>query len=341
MGDLRRKPYNPPARRLNRQPPLLQTKDRATLTGITYPLPATHICMKAAHRHELETNVLAQRLEAVIDRLRPYAATIAGIILALVVVMFIWSYVSGSSSARQGAAWDAYNQAVLGRVPNLDQLRRTAEEFPGTTMQHLADITWADGQVFMAAEQFLYNRSAVMAALDRAASAYQSVLQTSNDERLHNRAHLGLARIYEMRNELDRARAEYLKVTGGYQEYARLQAERLAKPETKEDYAWLAKAEATRPRPPAGPGVPGQRPDFSDGDIPLPDDGSPAQSPEDTMPNDDSFDALLRGLQLNFPDSDGPDRYDTNRQPSTTDPDAAPPAAADTPTTNPPATETK
>lgn len=299
--------------------------------------------MKAAHRHELETNVLAQRLETVIDRVRPYAATIAGVILVLVVVMFIWSYMSGSSAARQGAAWDAYNQAVLGRVPNLDQLRRSAEEFPGTPMQHLANITWADGQVFMAAEQFLYNRSAAMAALDRAASAYQSVLQTSNDERLHNRAHLGLARIYEMRNELDRARAEYLKVTGGYQQFAKLQAERLAKPETKEDYAWLAKAEATRPRTPAGPGIPGQRPEFTDGDIPLPDDDSTMPLPEGTSPKDDSFDALLRGLQLNFPDSDEPDRYDTNQQPTTTatDTDSAPPAATETPPANPPATENK
>ena len=101
-------------------------------------------------------------------------------------------------------------------------------------MQQMADVTWADGQVFIGLANYIYNRAAAMEALDRATSAYQSILQSSDDERLLNRAHLGLARVYEMQNELDKARDEYLKVDGGYAEYAKQQAERLAKPEAKE-----------------------------------------------------------------------------------------------------------
>ena len=37
--------------------------------------------MKSAHRHELETNVLAHRLEAYIERFRPYVSTVVGGIL--------------------------------------------------------------------------------------------------------------------------------------------------------------------------------------------------------------------------------------------------------------------
>jgi len=274
--------------------------------------------MKSAHRHQLETNALAQRLDVFIERMRPYAATVAGVVVAVVVIMFIWSYVSGSSAARQGAAWDAYHRGVVAVPPNLEQLRRSAEEFPGTKMQELADVTWADGQVYNAARDYFYNREAAMEALRRATSRYQGILQTSNDERLVNRAHLGLARIYEMQNELEKARQEYLKVKGGYEEFAKQQAERLAKPEAQEAYAWLATAQAPRPRAPAGPGTPGQRPEFSAGDFPLPGE-TPDADTTDAAPGE-SVEELLKGFDLGFPKTDEADRYKTAEEmPATTD----------------------
>ncbi|MEX2309769.1 MAG: hypothetical protein WD738_19505 [Pirellulales bacterium] len=277
--------------------------------------------MKSAHRHQLETNALAHRLEELIERLRPYAATAAGVIVAIVVVMFIWSYVSGSSSARQGAAWDAYHRGVAAVPPNLDQLRRSAEEYPGTQMQLLADVTWADGQVWMAARDYIYNRAAAMEAMRRATSAYQGILQTSNDERLTSRAQLGLARIFEMQNELDKAREEYLKVKGGYEEFAKQQAERLAKPAAQETYAWLATVEAPRPKAPLGPGTPGQRPEFSAGDIPLPGE-APEPGPTDA-PSSESFDDLLKGLDLGLLKTDQADRNKAGDEAPATDDGAA------------------
>jgi hypothetical protein len=270
--------------------------------------------MKSAHRHQLETNALAQRLDVLIERLRPYAAAAAGVVVAVVVIMFIWSYVSGSSAARQGAAWDAYHRGVAAMPPNLEQLRRSAEEYPGTKMQELADVTWADGQVYNAARDYFHNREAAMEALRRATSRYQGILQTSNDERLVNRAHIGMARVYEMQNELDKARQEYLKVKGGYEEFAKLQSDRLAKPEAQEAYAWLATAEAPRPRAPAGPGTPGQRPEFSAGDFPLPGE-SPDAGTTDTAPGE-SVEDLLKGFDLGFPKagSDEADRYEPGEQ---------------------------
>jgi hypothetical protein len=177
--------------------------------------------MKSAHRHQLETNALAQRLDEYIERVRPYAAIVAGAIVGLVVVMFIWSYLSGSSTSRQVAAWDAYHRSVAASPPDLELLRQSAEEYPNTAMQEMANITWADGQVWMAARDYIYNREAAMEALGRATSAYTGILQTSENERLINRAHLGLARVYEMQGELDKAGDEYRKVQGGFTAYAR------------------------------------------------------------------------------------------------------------------------
>src|SRR5438067_1932886 len=100
--------------------------------------------MKSAHRHELETNVLAHRLEVYIMRYRPYAARIIGVLIAIVAVVLIWSYISGTSAARRSEAWDTFNQAVGSMpAPNLDEIHRTAQEYPGTKMQQMADVTWA------------------------------------------------------------------------------------------------------------------------------------------------------------------------------------------------------
>ena len=121
-------------------------------------------------------------------------------------------------------------------------------------MQQMADVTWADGQVYMASRNYIANRAVANESLNKAASAYQGVIQSSDDEQLTGHARLGLARIYEMQNELDKAIAEYKQVTGPYAKYAKAQAERLAKPEAKETYAWLATAQAADFTAPDGTG---------------------------------------------------------------------------------------
>jgi predicted negative regulator of RcsB-dependent stress response len=278
--------------------------------------------MKSEHRHQLETNWLAKKLDASIEQFRPYAPSIAGVVLALVVIMFLWSYIAGSSSARQSQAWDVFNLAVAEQIPDVEQLRQVAQEHPGTTLQQMADVTWADSEVLKASNNYIYNRSAAMEALAKATSAYQGVIHSSQDERLKNRAQLGLARVYELQGKLDEASKAYLQVAGGYGQYAKLQAERLAQPEAKETYAWLKNARPPLPRAPMGPGTPGQRPLFSEGELALPGgaippgrtapDGSPAQG--------QSIDDLLRGLEMDFgtgTPSEENDRYA---------PDATPPA---------------
>jgi hypothetical protein len=256
--------------------------------------------MKAEHRHELETNWLAKRLNVAIEQGRPYASTVVGIAAAVVLALLAWTYFAGSSSARHSEGWNTFNQAVIERQPDVERLRALAEEHPGTTMQELSDVTWADSQVWLAARNYLYDRTGAMEALEKASSRYQSVLGTSKDERLLNRAQLGMARIYEIRGELDKAREEYLKVKGGNEEYAKAQAERLATPESKETYAWLAKAQPARPRPMATQGVPGKEPDFSASDLALPGETPAGSAPAGTPAQDESLDKLLEGLNLDF-----------------------------------------
>jgi hypothetical protein len=137
-----------------------------------------------------------------------------------------------------------------------------------------------------------------MEALERASSRYQSVLETSEDDRVLNRARLGMARIYEIRNEPEKARDEYLKVTGAYAKYAKDQAKRLATPESKETYAWLAKAEPKFPRSMPGLGGPAGGTDFSAAELALPSDSPEGGMPTSTPADGESIEELLQGLNL-------------------------------------------
>jgi hypothetical protein len=288
--------------------------------------------MKSAHRHELETNSLAHRLEVYIERYKPYASQIVGVLVAIVAVIFIWSYLAGSSAARRTEAWDTFNHAVTSTPPNLDDIHRTAQDYPGTPMQEMADVTWADAQVYIASRGYLANRPKALETLDKAASAYQSVIQSSKDDQLTGRARLGLARIYEMQNHLDKAREEYGKVTGAYAKYAQLQVERLAKPDAQETYAWLATAQLPQQKMPAGPGTPGKAPEFTPAEMGLPAGpaagGTEAGKADDTKGANEAFDSLLKSLKEDSKKGETPDRYKDGQKPA--DKSSAAPAGKDT-----------
>ncbi len=293
--------------------------------------------MKSAHRHELETNALAHRLEVFIERYKPYTSQILGVILAIVALIAIGSYLAGSSSTRNSEAWDTFNRTVtssqFGSAPSLDELHRSAQESPNTPMQQIADVTWADAQVFAATRMYLGNRAKALESLNAATSAYESVIQSSKDDHLLDRARLGLARIYEMQNKLDKSRDEYGKVQGAYADYAKVQIERLNKPDAQETYAWLATAQMPLPKAPVGPGTPGQRPEFSPGEMNLPAAG-PAAGPkaDDTKAANEAFDNLLKSLKDDAKKGDAADRYKDGKAPAegAAPPakDAAPPTAA-------------
>jgi len=227
--------------------------------------------MKSEHRHELETNWLAHHTAIWLEKLQPYNALIVGGLIVAALALFAYSFFSGETTARQAEAWNSYNEAVLGMVPNLDALRKSAGEYPDSPMQELADITWADGQLYIASRYFVQNRKASDEAASRAISTYQSLLSSSEDAQIKSRAHFGLARIYELRNELDKAREEYAKVEGGFKLIADERIKQLDKPEVKDTYAWLATAQSPLGGAPAGPGTPGLSPGFSPGEIELPD----------------------------------------------------------------------
>jgi predicted negative regulator of RcsB-dependent stress response len=281
--------------------------------------------MKSQHRHELETNWLAQRVGDWLNTIQPYNSLIVGVVLAVVVSVVGFSYYRGASAARQSDAWNTYNQAVGGLMPNLETLRESAEEYPDSPMQQWADVTWADGQVWLASRTILQNRASAMDMLNRAIGAYQGLLQETEDQRLKSRAHFGLGRVFELRCELDKAREEYRAVTGAFASVAEQRIKDLDEGDANDIYSWLATAEAPRRMAPPGPGTPGRRPSFAPGELEMPAAGTSTAEPGAAMSVDELFKGI--GETSNQDDPNVTDRYNDDVPPADAS-DASPDDAA-------------
>jgi hypothetical protein len=221
--------------------------------------------MKAQHRHELETNVLAKELNAWREKLRPHSSAIATGLIVVLAVYALLSMWNSRSAGREQEAWFAFEKAMLQSDVGLTDVQRAAasDDFQGSRMQEWAYLAWADRQLRLAADMFFRNREEANDRLGRILSYYKNLAQGASDPEIQNRARLGLARVYEMQNDLEDAREQYAAVAGTLSAVA---AERLKDLEDRADEledatAWLATADVPAPAPGAGlEGFPGVRP---------------------------------------------------------------------------------
>ena len=264
--------------------------------------------MKSEHRHDLETNVLARQLAELINRLKPHASTISTVALIVAGLVVAGMYFNKSMAARQHEAWDAYNLAIEDpRRDALDDLKQAAEQNAGTAMAELAQVTWADGKVMQASRLFISRRTIADENLAKAEATYQSLVKSASSTTIRDRAHFGLGRVYEMRNEIEKAREHYGAVVGGFAEMAQERAEHLAQERTVETCGWLASA---APVVRASPGVPGTTPEFKADEFGM---------------SDSADDENLLGNLLDdmVPEGDGGERYglnlDTSGEPEETE----------------------
>lgn len=218
--------------------------------------------MKSEHRHDLETNELARHLAAWIEKIKPHSTLLiglVGVVLGLILIGQIWS---AHAASQEKAAWDAYAMATNTVDPELVQLLRAAEEHPNTIMQEWAYAAWSDRQLQIAAQRYLIDRDAAQERILRVMGIYEALISDTRDQQILDRAHLGLARIYEMQNKLDDAQSEYRKVQGDMAELAEQRATQLESEEVQATCQWLAAVELPKLAPPSGPGIPGERPSF-------------------------------------------------------------------------------
>lgn len=236
--------------------------------------------MKTGRRHELQTNVLAQSLGRWIESARPYGRAGTAVLIAVVVALFAWAYLSTQNTRRQADGWNEYFDAVGGRNPDpRELLRDVASRYTGTMVGEWSRLTLADLQLDDGTNRLLQDRRMARDELREASEKFQALLNDASHPTILQRATYGLARAHEALGDLDRARAEYRSLAtkwpeGPFAAAALARAKDLDKLPTKTFYDWLAKYE---PPPPLTkePGKPGAGPDFLD----EPDKGGILQLP--------------------------------------------------------------
>ncbi len=240
--------------------------------------------MDSEHRHELEENELAGWLTEKVEWVQSNLPLIVASLIALIAAVAGWAAYANNAEAKRADSWRTFTLAVEGVRPSLEALQQAADENPGTEVEQWARVTWADGRLWQGANVYLRDRTQAEEALAEAEATYKTLLSAKNPE-IADRATYGLARILEMRGDLEAAREQYSRVGGPFAEIAAARAEALGSDRVKASYAWITQTTAA----PSGPTT-GERPDLTPDDIALP------GASDETADPDATLDALLEDI---------------------------------------------
>ena len=262
--------------------------------------------MKTERRHELQTNELADWLGDKVQAIQPYIKTIVGVAVLAVVGLFTVFIMRGRNEGRQQAAWTDYFEAV--QTNDFVRLRDVANRYSGTeaaawARQSAGDIMSASG-----GRNMYIDRADALEFLNQAVQDYQEAQRFARSDMLKQRAHMGLAQVYESMNQFDEAGKQYQTIIDRWPSSAigELAADRLAvlvNPETQKFYDWF----------------------FAQKPVPSTDilnNGGSIQAPQiyDDLPSD--------------PDLSLPERDDLQRTPDRESPIILPPTSAAEPAPN-------
>jgi tetratricopeptide (TPR) repeat protein len=242
--------------------------------------------MKAEHRHELQTNALAEWVETSAEKVRPYTPLILVGIAAVAIVIGILSYLNSAERNSKAAAADAY----IGAVSNegIGDLQATVAEYRGTEIGVLAQLQVADRLLTAGSDALYTNKAAGRENVQKAAEAFTLARDETRDPMLRSWALFGLGRAHESLGDLDKARSDYQLLLKDYPNSSfaattKQNLEQLNRPGVKEFYDWFAKQDPRPAAPDPSTGIPGLKPSFDikdprPGDIRLPTNLAPGDS---------------------------------------------------------------
>jgi hypothetical protein len=305
--------------------------------------------MKTERRHELQHNVLADKLGQWIEVIEPHGRTILGAALGLVVILFVWALLHARDQETADRAWDSFFDALAARDPN--KLSKTAEEFSSTRASQWARLMDADLLLNQGVRQLFTDRPDARDQIKRSADMYTTVITESEEKSpLIPRAKYGRARAHESLGELTMAREEYNDIVREGGPFARAAKDRaldLDQSSTKAFYDWFARYEP--PRPATGPDAKldfNKEPLDRSGDAKPPAAGASAagnQTPDATAPDSGAAppsSGATPGAEKQPSAEARPDEPSvvapTQGPPSTAAPNSAPPNAAAPPPSGPP-----
>jgi hypothetical protein len=228
--------------------------------------------MKAEHRKELQTNVLANSVGRMIRGLRtrpnPSSVVVAIFVIGAVLIFLLWHYFSGKSQESRGQLW-----AQLENTSSLKDLRSFADSNAKTVPGLVARFQEARVLQQSGLERLFSDvdsvREDAQKNLQEARELYEGLAkETSDRPLLRQEALMGVARCKEAAGDLDDALAAYRDVVKATEKepasaVGQAAADRVKKLESDEGrkeigalYRKLSELSKPKPPPPPSPLAP-------------------------------------------------------------------------------------
>ncbi len=207
--------------------------------------------VRSTARTEIQSNLLADRLERFIIQSKPYVPWIIGLILAGILIATLIATIASQAAKREASGWTEIYFSQM----QPDQLELVAADFQGTNAAMWAAQANADAKLNRGLSQIYLDRSVASQLLKEARELYQKVLTDARDPLLVARATLGVAKTYDGDANTELATKEYSKVLnlpGAHEQLRESVTERLKflqSDEGKEFYAWFKANAPADPRP--------------------------------------------------------------------------------------------
>jgi hypothetical protein len=221
--------------------------------------------MKAEHRKELQTNVLADTLGRFWLNLKtaPSSSTVVIWVFVLLAVglLVLWRYWYLNTQATNSVLWvkveNASNQEDLDAI-----IAKDSGSHPARAARFLKARLLLRQGLEQLCDAFEDHRKEALDKVAEAGKLYQELARESTDNRLLlQEARLGMAVAKETQGDLTEAREEYRKIAEEKPEtaitkQAAEQAERLAQGDTKVEKFYADLKELNNPKPLIGPSTP-------------------------------------------------------------------------------------
>jgi hypothetical protein len=212
--------------------------------------------MKSERRHELRENELADSVEQLSERLRPYVTPILSVAIGALVLVLVGLFVSSRWEASRSESWDTCLSALV--TGDQEGFREVILRYPGTPAAQWSELILADRNLSEATDLLFAKtdpaNDVARERLETAAAAYADVLSQRPTGMVAERATMGLAKARESLGDLEQARRGYEAVANEFPSspmanLASEHAEDLAQDKTKEFYNWFAEQRLTNAAP--------------------------------------------------------------------------------------------
>lgn len=246
--------------------------------------------MNNQRRHELERNVLADKMGESFEKVQPLYKPILLVVAAALVGFFGYQLIKGQSSKAEAKNWtEFYFNRTSG---DAESYAAMGEEFGNTPSGQWARHSAAQGYLRDGIESIYINRKEGVENIRKAIAEWDKVDDSSIAE-LRFAAKLGLAQAHETLGELDEAVKAYqvvLEMSGSAEDQKKRINEQIAylkSPEAKSFYEWFNKLD---PKPAAPPtfsgdlGLPPMNPSITLDPTKLPAFNTPATNPAPANP---------------------------------------------------------